>query len=57
MVKGRSGKVARNINQELITVVEAISGHGVVLLPFVIYKGAGYYMSYYQHLNAIQCDN
>ena len=37
--KGRNGKVAANSNRELITVVEAISGDGMVLSLLVIYKG------------------
>jgi len=34
----------------MIIVVEAISGKGVVLLPLIIYKGAGHYMGWYQSL-------
>ena len=55
--KGRSGKVAENSNRELITVVEAISGDGMVLPPLVIYKGAAHYMGWYQHLKPEDCIN
>jgi len=42
--RGMTGKLATDGNREMITVVEAISGSGIVLPPLVIYKGAGHYM-------------
>jgi len=57
LIKGRSGKVASDTNRELITVVETITGDGIVLPPFVIYKGTAHYMGWYQHLDPVQCGN
>ena len=45
--RGMIGKLATDGNQEIITVVEAISGSDSVLPPLVIYKDAGHYMGWY----------
>jgi len=57
LIKGRSDKVASDTNRELITIVETISSNGIVLPPFVIYKGATSYMGWNQHLDPVQCGN
>ena len=44
-------KVTTDGNREKITVIECISGDGRVLPPLIIYKGAGYYIGWYQYLN------
>ena len=54
--KGMTGKVAMDGERELITMVETISGDGIVLPPLVIYKGAGYYMGWYQHIEKLGCE-
>jgi len=46
-----TAKVATDGKRELITVIEYISGDGQVLPPMIIYKGAGHYMGWYQHLD------
>ena len=53
--RGMTGKMATDGTRELITVVETISGDGVSLPPLVIYKGAGHYMGWYQHLDPMTC--
>ena len=57
LANGRSGKVPSDTNRKLIIVGQAISGDGIVLLPFVIYTGAAHYVGWYQHLDAFQCGN
>ena len=42
-----TGKVATDYEQEVIQIIDTISGDGVVLPPLVIYKVAGYYMGWY----------
>ena len=49
--RGMTAKVATDGKRELITVIECISGDGQVLPPMIIYKGAGHYMGWYQHLD------
>ena len=47
-----TGKLATDGNRELITVIECVSGDGKVIPPVIIYKGASYYMGWYQHLDS-----
>jgi len=56
--RGMTGKLATDGNREMITVVEAISGEGIVQPPLVIYKGAGHYKGWYQSLKnpEVDCD-
>jgi len=54
-----TSELATDGNQEMITVVEGISGEGIVLPPLIIYKGAGHYMSWYQSLKNpdVECNH
>jgi len=36
--------------------IETVGGDGSVLPPLVIYKGAGPYMGWYQHIKGLGCD-
>lgn len=47
----RNPNVAQDASRELITVVETVSVGGLVLPPWVIYKGKGHYMGWHQETN------
>lgn len=47
----RNPNVAQDGSRELITVVETVSVGGLVLPPWVIYKGKGHYMGWHQETN------
>ena len=51
--RGMAGKMATDGTQELITVVESISGDGMALSLLTIYKGMAHYMRWYQHWNSL----
>jgi len=51
--RGMNGKMATDDTRELITVVETISGDGIVLSQLIIYKGVAHYMGWYQHLYSL----
>ena len=48
--RGITGKLAPDRNREMITVVEGISGEGIILSRLIIYTDAGHYMDWYQSL-------
>jgi len=53
-----TGKLVTDGNREMIIVMEAISGEGIVQPPLVIFKGAGHYVGWYQCLKhpEVDCD-
>ena len=46
----RNPRVTQDGSREMITVIESVNASGFVLPPFIIYKGTGHYMGWYQFI-------